>query len=241
MSFTIEFQNRNVLELSQFELSDNLKWLEPLKQNALKQFQQARLPSRKVEHWKYNDMAFLSGVNFQSAKAPSKEQNANLLECTSKIEFDSSIELIFVDGFLTTSIESLKSIDGLTITPFENANDKQRQTILAQLDPEFNAKNLLINLNEAINQNGLLIEVASNKVIETPLYLRYFNSCLANASLSSQKIVLSIAQSSQLTLIEQFESAEQNVEQLSLQQTSIDLSANSRINHYRLQPNYYLT
>jgi len=234
MSKYIEFQNRDLLEFSQFELDEKFSWLSAEKKKALDLFKAARLPNRKVEHWKYNDMTFLSGNSFQLAKASEPAQVAALVDATSKIAFDNAVELTFVDGFLISDLSAIPAIEGLTLTPFESANLAQQKTILEHLDPEFNQKSLLVNLNEVINQNGLLIEISANKKIQTPIYIRQIATTQKHASLSSQKLILQVASSSEATLIEQFNAETQSADQLSLQQTSVLLAPNSRLNHYRL-------
>jgi len=232
MSINIDFNNRETLEVTLFEQNEDLNWLAPAKTEALNQFKLAKLPSRKVEHWKYNEMFFIQENQFQLNK--SIPNDAVLIENTSGIDLDNSIDLTFVDGDLITSLESLSIIDGLTITQFKNTNETQQKTILSQVDPEFNKKNLLVNLNESVLKDGLLIEVNKNQIIEKPIYLRYFSSSKNNHCISSNKVVVTLGQSSEITLIEQFDSDTQATEQLSLQQTSIELSENSQFNHYRL-------
>ena len=232
MSINIDFNNRESLEVSQFELNNTLDWLAPVKTEALTHFKLAKLPNRKVEHWKYNEMFFLQDNLFQLNEAlPS---DSVLIENTSGISLDNTIDLTFVDGDLITSLKSLSSVDGLTITQFKNTNQAQQKIILSQVDSKLNQKNLLVNLNESILKDGLLIEVSKNIIVENPIYLRYFSSSKNKKCISSNKVIVSIGQSSQMTLIEQFDSDTQSTEQLSLQQTSIELSENSQLSHYRL-------
>jgi Fe-S cluster assembly protein SufD len=232
MNFNIDFKNKDAIEFSQLNTEDTMSWLAPIKQVALDQFKSSKIPNRKIEHWKYNDLFFLQENTFNLDNADLG--NNVLIENTSGIRFDSSIDLTFVNGSLISSIDEILSIDGLTITPFKQANEAQQKLIISQIDPQFNQKNILLNLNESLLENGLLIEVDNNKVIKTPIYLRYFNTSKNEPTISTNKLVVSVGQSSQLTMVEQFDTDSQPTEHLSLQQTTINLAANSQFNHYRL-------
>jgi Fe-S cluster assembly protein SufD len=234
MSTSIDFQNRDRLELAQLSLDGSLDWLTTAKQNALTEFKCAALPSRKVEHWKYNETAFLRDQHFKVAQPASAQQQANVIECTAKIELNQAVELVMVDGYLVTPLADLKLPAGLKITPFSETNDNQQQIILSHIDAEFNARNLLINLNESVNQNGILIEVAANKAIENSVYIRHLTTNQSDAAITSQKVILQVGSSASLTLVEQFNDQVQSTNQLALQQTSIELMANSQLMHYRL-------
>jgi Fe-S cluster assembly protein SufD len=232
MNFNIDFKNKDAIDFSQLNTEETLSWLAPVKKVALAQFKSSKIPSRKVEHWKYNEMFFLQEKIFGVDKADLDENI--LIENTSGINFDSSIDLTFVDGNLITSLEELLSIEGITITPFNQADENQQKVILSEISPEFNQKNILLNLNESIFENGLLIEVDNNTNIKLPIYLRYFSSSKNEACISTNKLIVTLGQSSQLTMVEQFDTDSQPTEQLSLQQTTINLAANSQLNHYRL-------
>ncbi|WP_444994081.1 Fe-S cluster assembly protein SufD [Aliikangiella sp. IMCC44359] len=234
MSFSIEFKNREALTLSQFDLKTELNWMQTLKKKCLSEFQNKKLPNRKVEHWKYNEISFLAQHVFELAKQPNQTQLANVHESTKKIELTNAIEITFVNGYLVSPLSKLESIEGLRITSFDNANAQQQELILSQLSENCNSKNLLLDLNQLTSQSGLLIEVERNHTINQPIYINYLNSEHDKNCITSQQTLISLAQSSEITVIEQFDSNNQNSETLALQQTFITAKENSVFNHYRL-------
>ena len=233
MSNNIEFQNRDVLELSQFELSPSLDWSNKSREGAFADFKTAKLPTRKVEHWKYNDMTFLRDNHFQMAIKASDEKCAETIEQDTRIDINNAIEIIFVDGFLSSSLDNLSLSNGVSITSFDNLSPEQQQRINAQVEPELNAKNMLVCLNESINQNGILIEIDSNTQFEKTVYIRHISTVQSSANISSQKVIVNLGTSAEMTLVEQFTAEHQDTDALSLQQTSINLSSNSKVSHYR--------
>jgi Fe-S cluster assembly protein SufD len=231
MSFTIDFNNKHSQSFSDIENENSLSWLNQKKQQCFDLFKTAPVPNRKIEHWKYNDMNFLGSTIFQAKKLA--QQNSVTDFEKSKISFSEAIELLIVDGELRTDIETLVLPKGIILTAFTQLNEQQQSTVKKHITPEFNQKNLLLNLNEAINQQGILIEVEKKQSISVPVYIRYINTLDDSNHISSQKVIVSQGQSSQMTLVEQFETSN-NCNQLSLQQTTIDLLANSNCQHYRL-------
>lgn len=234
MSINLAFQNRESLELSQLTPHNNLAWLNEKKNQALTEFKSAKLPTRKVEHWKYNDMAFLSQEEFVGASTPALEVVENLLSSNNRIAFEDAIELVIVDGYLVTPLDKIDLVEGLNVTLFSNANESQQSFISDCIDVKFNTKNLLVNLNESINQNGILLEVTANRIIDKPIYVRHVSSQRDKATISSQKLLVKVNTSASLKLVEHFDSLTQSQTQLALQQTQIFVSANARIEHYRL-------
>ena len=127
MSFSLDFQNRDVLSLSDFGISAELDWLKDKKQQSLLQFKTAPLPSRKVEHWKYNDMHFISQQNYHLTEKLVQPFNSYT---STSIEFKDSIEIVFVNGYLNSDLSNLQSIEGLKITDFDACNEQQKKIII---------------------------------------------------------------------------------------------------------------
>jgi Fe-S cluster assembly protein SufD len=253
----INFTQRDNLTLQDLATSESqsLPWLDAIKSSAINEFKAAKLPTRKVEHWKYNDMNFLSRQAFQLMDKTSEQ--SQFIQTSRKIALDSAIEIVFVDGYLASCD---KLVEGIQLTAFDQADAEQQAIIKAQIDPEFDRKNLLNNLNNAINHNGFLLQVDKNVAIKQPIYIRYLTSanCFSEnqssdnqssenqspnnqspekmTQLTSQKLIIDLARSSQLTLIEHFESEKSSDtnQKFALQQSLIRLADNAQLNHYRL-------
>ena len=232
MSLTIDFQNRDDLNSSQLSHQD-MDWLEDSKHAALNKFKSARLPGRKVEHWKYNKLAYLWEQAYQLAPSPADSDVARISDLPGRIPLKNTIELVFVDGFLTTCLDDLPAIHGVSFTAFEHADARQQALILKQQAADGDNRNLFIDLNHAINQNGLLVEVDADHVVTPTIYCRYFVSTAQTANIASHQLLVCLGRSSELKLVEHFESEVQQQTQLSLQQTSVELAANSHLQHYR--------
>lgn len=235
MTFSINFNQHDQLDLSQLELAS---WQSDycqtaFRQTALKRFQNAPLPSRKVEHWKYNHLFFLKDHAFTLTEIPCTSQIADITRSTNPISWEQSIDLTFVDGFLVTDLSQLPAIKGLTISSFAEANPEQQKIITQRLSAALSNKNMLLNLGSAIGSQGVLIQVAANTNPLPLIYCHYLTN--ANAEkICHQQLLVDLGSSSQLTLVEHFESANSEAAALSIQQTLINLADNAGIKHYRL-------
>lgn len=233
MSFMFDFNNHSDFNLTSLSCKESEAWLAPLKQKASDQFTRQQLPNRKVEHWKYNDMTFLQNAPFCLTEPPTLEDITNTADNRSNIKFEQSITLTFIDGHLVSEIASLPRINGISITHYNDANADQQKIINQINTPLIDDRNLLINLNSALSLNGVLIEIAPNIQLSTPIYVKHLTRSLNKRAISTQNLVVQLGQHSEVTLVEQFESSIQEKDQLSLQQTVIELAENSQINHYR--------
>ncbi len=243
MSVTIAFQNRDVLDFADVSRNTKIDWLKAVKQESLSAFKQAKMPNRKIEHWKYNDLAFLNNNEFtigpiadEQHKLKTAYQQAT--QDAEKLNLENAIELVFVDGILITQIEHELNEAGLSITLFNNANDEQQSIITQQLKADINSKNLLLNLNQSLVNDGLLIEIKANHQVKRPVHIKYYTAQQAS-HLSTHKVIVNVGSSSEFTFVEEFvdaktEQLETQSSSLSLQQTTINQAENSQFNHYRL-------
>jgi Fe-S cluster assembly protein SufD len=239
MSFILEFQNREGLSLSTPNHNETLSWLEPTKRDALQAFKNAPLPSRKVEHWKYNDLSFLNAeFSVTQAKAALSNDDLKAIETAkfpvASLKSDNTIELIFINGQLVNLVRAEGQFDDLSITEFANASQQQQAIITSQLKQDQSAKNMLLNLNQALISDGILIQLADNSKQKPIIHIKHYTFGNSEQSIHPCKIIFNIGQSSQATLVEQFFSKTESQTQLALQQTSIIQKPNSQLTHYRL-------
>jgi Fe-S cluster assembly protein SufD len=207
--------------------SQALPWLLKIKQQAYSDLAQQKLPTRKTEHWKYNDMTFLSQFDFNVIPVSAE----NIITKLPKLILDDSYLCVFVNGVYNSELSSQSASSHLTITSFSAANDSQKEIIVKHLNTAKQNKNCLIQLNTAISDHGLLIEVAKNTKLDKPIYCVHINTT-KNNSASANQVIINCEASSECQIIEHFISNSE--ESLNLQQTIIYSQANCKVDHYRL-------
>ncbi|WP_196137958.1 Fe-S cluster assembly protein SufD [Aliikangiella sp. G2MR2-5] len=226
MNYQIDLQNREQLSLNSSELSD-IKELYQQRNDSLDAFKQASLPSRKVEHWKYNDMTFLKEGEFELAT-----QTRPMPTSYPAIAIEDAIELHFNNGVLANDLAALDLPQGLRIRKLQECS-ADKISLLAKMN-QVNEKNMLLNLNQALCDNIIVIETLDNVQLNQMIYIKHLTSDLQNNAIASSQIFVMVGRSSELSILEQFESELTNAITLSLQQSFFQLSENSHVKHYRL-------
>lgn len=211
-------------------------WLSDIKQQAYSGLVKQPLPTRKAEHWKYNDMTFLSLSKFNSASISTSLESDLLKESQialkkSQLILNECYLFVFVNGIYNSSLSTEMDHTGMTVTPFSNSNHLQQQTIIQHLKSASQNKNALIQLNTAILDNGLLVEIDKNTKLNKPIYCVYLNTLEKN-SIANNQVIIDCGLSSHCQIIEHFISSDEI--KLNLQQTIINLQPNSQVEHYRL-------
>ena len=228
MSNSIDFNNHTSLDFDKLSQANRLEWLSSIQNDALGAFKSMPIPTRKIEHWKYNDMSFL--------KAQSFELNTNTFEdlavSSSQIALPNAVEITFINGVLISNLSTLSLQAGITITSFDSLSNEQQQFIIEQT--EIDANNILDNLNTALCNNGVLIEVSKNSRIESPVFVRHITLDNGVAEITTNRVVVKQEVGSEFTLVELFDSQIEEDSTLALQQSLLSIGANAICNHYRL-------
>ncbi len=235
------FQHDNSSMLSstlKAQIESNLKsstpennWLNEIRLCAYSDYLAQSLPTRKIEHWKYNDMFFLGQSEFQPAH---EAENRHLDISDYMLKFDNAIICVFIDGKYSPEHSNRTSDKSVSITPFSQADARQIDVISSSLLTAKQQKNLLIQLNTGLSQDGLLIEIESNKKIEHPIYFLHINCGADDSQISANQTVVSCGSNSECQIIEHFVSEQSDSTQMAVQQSVIHLRQNSQCQHYRL-------
>ncbi len=243
MTTSAPVHSKNLLSESQLvELETNTisaqpekLWLNQIRHTSLQDFIAQSIPNRKSEHWKYNDMFFLEQAKLNHIS--NLDTSSDLPQSLTKIT-EQAILCVFIDGIYASKHSNIESNNDLTITLFSDANEQQSKLIQEHLTTSKQSRNLLIQLNAAASQDGVLIEVRASAKIEHPIYMLHFSSQLSEQQseqqFSTNQTVFYCDVNSECEVIEHFVSNNSPSAQLSLQQTIFSLQENSQCTHYRL-------
>ena len=196
-------------------------------------FRQHGFPTNRHEDWKYTALDKLHQANsvFSAGDSSSYE--------TKGLPLDN------IDNAIVVSVVEKKVIGqmpvGLTIQFFNSAESIDNSSLkkaIVKNNENFNqllADDAMLALNQALCQLIITIEVNQNTVLESPIVIDYGNSQVANEAVTVKPVQLSIslAQSSQATLIEYHRNSSSQQE-LSLTTCTFNLEQNSQCQHYSL-------
>jgi Fe-S cluster assembly protein SufD len=170
--------------------------------DAFRMFEEAGLPHRRVEEWKYTDLRAL----MRDAKPLAPKPDKKAITAAKKAGRLSGVEarkLALVNGTFVAELSDLASLEaGLTIASLSDA--------LGSNDPAVNAigkvvptKDIAVALNTAFMTDGVVIGVAEGAQIERPILLVHVFSGEAAAVFT--RSVVSVGNNARLTLLEVFE------------------------------------
>jgi Fe-S cluster assembly protein SufD len=210
------------------------KWLRDIQRDNTNRFAEQSFPTRKTEHWKYNDLSSLRTKSF----LPASQQSIDSQDFDSLLlPLNDAIKCVFINGIYSEALSSTELSSAVKVTRFVNANERQADSINQSLKHAQQDRNLFINLNSAISNDGLLIEIEKNIKVEQPIYLVHLSNSTVSDQIATNQVIIQAGSSSQSQVIEHFVSLKNDKENksfLTSQQTLIELTSNSHLAHHRV-------
>ena len=192
-----EFQKQNL----------TLKELDSIRIKNFKIFETKGLPSKKQEHWKYTDLKTIINNSFSNLEilnsTKNNKYNKNLL--ISKLQHN---EIILLNGnFIEKnfSFEDSKKVNVKSLkTALKDKNDFEKLKTFFNDD-----QNSMISLNNALTNDGIILEVEDDYVFNKPLVIYNFFNKSSHNKIINNKVFITLGKNSKLSLIE-FCQAEDN-------------------------------
>jgi Fe-S cluster assembly protein SufD len=188
------------------------------------------LPTRRTENWKYS-FKRLGDLN---SLVQSKQADA---DGHSPIVSDALVINIVNGRADQSSIVAINAANqsGLRIIRFSDLDEAQTQTVIE--NTRDHAQGELEQLNSALFEDAIFIEIAKNVVLSRPIQLNLVHK---GSGLSTPRVFVSLGQSAQVTLIETHQ-VEDSESAFVANQMSALLAANSKLNYLRMNPlgNHY--
>ena len=201
-----------------------------LQKQALEQVLGMEFPTRRDEDWKYTSVAPLLKQDYREALVPAKidPEWAALPGIT-------ALQMVFSNGKLIERPQQLP--EGLEVYTLSEALDREdlQEAVSAQLYSG-KAANAFIPLNNAFNRDGLVIRLAADAVITTPLHLAYLTSPGPDPLFMHPNVLVLAGVNSQFTLIESYRLATAVASPYFNNSVNrMVLKAGAQVQHYKLQ------
>lgn len=207
-------------------------FLQAFKQKGVESFAKQILPNNKSEHWKYLNLNPLWTSRFnlgaQNSKPVSQAHKAFS-------ELD-AIRVPVVNGDVkqTTQVQESE----FSICTFSQANDEQQALIeqhLGNICTYAGTPQPFDDLNQALLEDGLLIEVKANQSITQPILIEHTINEDASNCLLATRVLIVVHANSKARVIESFHT--ENTQQNSLMNSVCEVycAENSHLEHSRLQ------
>lgn len=199
----------------------NVAWLQDLRDNALALFAETGLPGIRDEEWRYTNLRSLK--NNQFAVATPQGLITELPICANP-------RLVFVDGFYdagssTAEIDEVRSLaDVLADSP--QALHHHFNSTLPNKQHGFSA------LNTAYAQDGYVIELANNKILDSVIEVVFVSQ--SSDTVSHTRNIIIAGANTQCTVIERHIGADGLI-YLTNNVTEIIAGDNAHVDHYKVQ------
>lgn len=194
-------------------------------------FEQAVIPNRKHEAWKYTSLRHLTeGVYGNVASSHS----AAGLDGVATIPALGSQRLVFVNGVLSEELSSNEALENLTL--FSQANDEQKALIADKLDTIVAGQNrhLFNELNNAQLTDGVLLHIGKNVQQEQAIQVSWLTTKQDDNFSVNARLLVVVEQGANATLVEHYASADAEQNSFTNAVTEIAIGANAKLQHYRL-------
>lgn len=203
-----------------------------LRKNAIEKFEQFDFPTTKNEDWKYTNVSAIHNFNFShdsDAKVTKNEISRHLIP-----GLDANL-VVLLNGNYSAELSDIKEKSkGVIIDSFKNVLTNNPGFILKYFSKYAEIENGFVALNTAFANDGVVIYVPENTVIEKPVFvLNLTGNSNLNVLAQPRNLIVS-GKNSKLSVVDLFRSISDN-ETLTNHVSEIVVGENSHVEVYKIQ------
>ncbi len=212
-------------------------WLSDLRRQSMAMVEQYGLPTPRLERWKYTNLLGMEMLDLPLASKASASgggaAGANITAVRSEDlpQSFSPLRAVFVDGFFAASLSTLP--DGVRVCGSAAAHCESFAALWNNAPAEGFNDQMQWALNSVWAVDGFAIIVPKRMVIEQPIEVLYHSTGAYN---TYTRTIVQVEEGASLNLIERHSSAHSGIGMMNAV-TAIDVQANARLKHIRLQDN----
>ena len=219
----MKFLEQEIDKVAMFGLNQS-ETIKSLQMNAFDEFNKYGLPDKNWEDWKYSDFSFLNNSTFSFGL------RKNISELPYPLsEFNSPNQIVFFNGYYQEDLSSVGN--QLSINTIDETYKKNPELIEKIISAN---KNPFHNINSAMMNTGLTINIHNDEIINEPIHIINFTSDIDEPIMNHPLFIMNIGDGSKVSIIEHYYGST-NIEYWVNTVTKIRLHKNSLLNHIRLQ------
>ncbi|MDN6320584.1 MAG: Fe-S cluster assembly protein SufD [Marinobacter sp.] len=159
------------------------------------------LPTRKTENWKYSSK-YLKLTDEMAISLPTAGKTGSALAVP-------GYKVVFINGVMIPEASEYPDLNDILIQRFGDLSDAEASDLAGRLDSTLDSKAVqLAGLNSARFEDGLVIRLKPDAVLDQPLFI--IHEVTADASGSAfPRIFVDAGRNSQITLVEEYISSGQ--------------------------------
>lgn len=201
-----------------------------LRRTALERFLSAGFPTQRQENWKYTNLRRLESRAFAPAEPAALDaKQPEWLPHT-------GMRMVFVNGHCMPSLSSQHAQPpGVTALTLSGWMAHEPAEVAAYLrDRGHTEGSVLEQLNLAFFEDGVVVHLADNTVLDEPLYIVHHCTNAAAQRMSHPRVMIRAGRNSRGTIIEHFIGAN-DTEYFTNAVSRFDIAAGGSIRHFRVQ------
>ena len=219
----MKFLEREIDKVAMFGVNQS-ETIKSLQMSAFDEFNKYGLPDKNWEDWKYSDFSFLNNSTFSFGL------RKNISELPYPLsEFNSPNQIVFFNGYYQEDLSSIGN--QLSINTIDETYKNNPELIEKIISTN---KNPFHNINSAMMNTGLTINVHNDEIINEPIHIINFTSDIDEPIMNHPLFIMNIGDGSKVSIIEHYYGST-NIEYWVNTVTKIRLHKNSLLNHIRLQ------
>lgn len=198
-------------------------WLSPMRMEALSRLKQKTWPGRRTEDWRYTSLHPFEKLKVTTQASAAQAYDQSTLDVAGL----DSLDIVFVNGQLTTDLSELDLPVGLQISSLQSPDDEARVVagqLFAQVKPE---KHFFGEINDVLATDGLIIDVAAGSQLEAPI--RIVN-LVTDGVESHNRVLVRVGAGAKATVIEH---GSGRAHSMNTAFAEYQLEAEAALEHYR--------
>ena len=201
-----------------------------LRRAALEQFLSAGFPTQRDEAWKYTNLRRLETRSFTPAEASALDAHQPEWLTTA------GTRVVLVNGHWLPALSSHQAQPpGVTVLTFKQWIQHEPAAVAAYLkEHDQLGGNALEQLNLAFFEDGVVVNLADNTVLDEPVYVVHQSTSAAAQRMSHPRIVVRVGRNSRATIIEHYLGANE-AEYFTNAVTRFEVAAGGAVKHFRVQ------
>ena len=178
-------------------------WVRSLRADSIERFREAGFPGPKDEEWRFTPLAPLVRTNFGPAEAGA----AVILPEIEPFLFDRADwpRLVLVNGRFRADLSQLPPMPGVVVQNLEAAMAADTGNLEAELvGSSARTATAFASLNAALGQDGTVLRVADETVMEVPLHVVHVTTAGADNAAIHPKLLVIVGREARAQLVESY-------------------------------------
>jgi Fe-S cluster assembly protein SufD len=206
-------------------------WLMPLRNQASAIVQELAIPSSRDENWRFTDLTKLLSHSWQLAD-PAQAMAA----CDHLVVPEAPAKLVFLNGQFQAELSQVSGLPSAVIVGnLSQLNPSQITQVQTYLAQQPGAEEVFTALNTASLTDAAIVWVPRDVAIASPIHLVFLSRTGGQTTFSQPRCLIIAESGSQLTLVEEYASADRYAPYLTNAVTEIFVGDNANVSHTRLQ------